>query len=242
MVDIHSRRIVGSEALVRWKHPTRGLLPPASFISVTEESGLIVPIGQWVLDAALAEARLWADQTGADRFVQSVNLSARQLSNPDLVDQVAAALQRHDWPADWLCLELTESVLLDDLEVTLEALVRLRGLGVRLAIDDFGTGYSSLTYLQRFPVDAVKIDRSFVSGLTTGPNADARSDATIPRAVVVMAHALGLSATAEGVETEEQLAVLQELGCDYAQGYLFSSPVTSEALSLLLRRPGRRLG
>jgi len=237
VVDVVTRRIIGAEALVRWAHPTRGLLLPETFISITEESGLIVPIGEWVLDSALSQARTWADQHGLDGFQQSVNLSARQLSSPALIDLVAEVLDRHHWAPAQLVLELTESVLLDDLEVTLAALLQLKELGVQLAIDDFGTGYSSLTYLQRFPVDSVKIDQTFVSGLTTAPVAEAmHSEATIPRAVVVMAHALGLTALAEGVETEDQLAVLRELGCDQAQGYLFSPPVSGDDFSELLRR------
>jgi diguanylate cyclase (GGDEF)-like protein/PAS domain S-box-containing protein len=233
VVDVRTGEVVGSEALVRWAHPQRGLVLPDEFISVTEDSGLIAEVGSRVLDAALADAARWATEHELGRFTQAVNVSARQLTT-SFADIVADALQRHQWPAERLCLELTESVLMDDLDMTLVALRSLKDLGLRLAIDDFGTGYSSLTYLQRLPVDVVKIDQSFVNGLSPSARRSDDDRGTIAKAVISMAHALGLEAAAEGVENEDQLEVLRMLDCDVAQGYLFSPPVDAEGFSAFL--------
>jgi EAL domain-containing protein (putative c-di-GMP-specific phosphodiesterase class I) len=234
VVDVRSGAVVGSEALVRWNHPQRGLIPPDEFISVTEDTGLITEVGRWVLDTAIADAAGWAHQHDLTGFRQSVNVSARQLTL-NLSELVAEALERHQWPAERLCLELTESVLMDDLDTTLTALDALKDLGVQLAIDDFGTGYSSLTYLQRLPVDVVKIDQSFVSGLTPTARRAEDDRGTIAKAVIGIAHALGLVAVAEGVENEQQLEVLRRLDCDLAQGYLYSEPVDAEGFSAFLQ-------
>ncbi len=213
----------GMEALVRWQHPRRGLLAPAEFIQVAEDTGLVVPLGAWVLRQACQDLTELLDPAviggGPPELVMSVNLSARQLSTAGLVTMVERTLSDFDLPPWRLCFEITESILMDDVDVAIPVLSDLRGLGVRLAIDDFGTGYSSLGYLRRFPVDIVKLDRAFVAGLGSDSAADA-----IAAAVINLGHALGLSVIAEGVETEEQLTVLRALRCDRAQGYLWSTP------------------
>lgn len=239
VVSVQSREVLGAEALVRWNHPTRGLLPPGEFIAVTEDTGMIVPLGEWVLHESLRQVKEWTCRGLPDTFALSVNLSARQLIIPDLADRVDELLAQHGWPAEQLSLELTESVLMDDLDLTLEALDALKSLGVRLAIDDFGTGYSSLTYLQRFPVDVVKIDQSFVTGLGVAAHNTQDDRGTIATAVVGMAHALGLTAVAEGVEHDHELAVLRALRCDQAQGYLFSRPLPAGAFLAFAGQPQR---
>jgi diguanylate cyclase (GGDEF)-like protein/PAS domain S-box-containing protein len=220
----------GVEALVRWQHPRRGLLTPAEFIQLAEDTGLVVPLGAWVLRQACRDLTGILDRGGLGNapspLVVSVNLSARQLNMPGLLPMVESVLAEHDLPAWRLCFEITESVLIEDVDSAISVLSDLRALGVRLAIDDFGTGYSSLGYLSRFPVDIVKLDRAFVAGLGTDSAADA-----IAAAVINLGHALGLSVTAEGVENEEQLTVLRALRCDRAQGYLWSMPQTPEALA-----------
>jgi diguanylate cyclase (GGDEF)-like protein/PAS domain S-box-containing protein len=218
----------GAEALVRWQHPERGLVAPDAFIDLAEETGLIVPIGQWVLEESCRQLMEWrANGQVSEEFTIAVNLSARQLAQSDLVAQVAAALKRTGAPPGRICLEITESVLMA--ETTIDAIHALRALGVRLSIDDFGTGYSSLGYLRRFPVDSVKVDRSFVNGL--GVEAE---DTAIVTAVVGLGHALGLSVVAEGVETELQLRQLCDLGCDRAQGFLFAPPQPADVFASVI--------
>ena len=212
----------GVEALVRWEHPGLGLLGPDQFIGLAEDTGLIVALGAVVLRTACREVVSWPSASGAEAVSVAVNLSARQLSEPQLIDTVWDVLHETGMNPDRLCLEITESVLMEDVASSVEALLGLKALGVRLAIDDFGTGYSSLSYLRRFPVDVVKIDRSFVTGLGVDPAAEA-----IVAAVVNLAHALGLVVVGEGVETEEQLVALRALGCDRAQGFLWSRPLPS---------------
>lgn len=222
--------IVGAEALVRWEHPQRGLIAPDGFIAVAEETGVIVPIGHWVLDEAVRQARAWTDaHPERGSFSVSVNLSARQLINRSLVDTVAFVLTRYDWPPSLLTLELTESILIEDRDATLYVLNRLRMLGVRLAIDDFGTGFASLDYLHRLHVDTVKIDRSFVT-----PIDEHGLQSPVATAMVQMAKAFDLVVTAEGVENERQFSGVRRLGCDTVQGYLFSQPVPAEAFDVLL--------
>ena len=207
LIDLRTDRVVGTEALVRWQHPTRGLVPPLAFVPLAEETGLIVPIGRWVLQTACAQARAWQRvQVDGPPTVMSVNLSARQFSQAGLVDEVAALLATTGLPPQALELEITESVVMDETEAGIARLHALRDLGVRLVLDDFGTGYSSLSYLRRLPLDAIKIDRSFVMGLGTGGPDDRSSDLPIVQAVIALAHALGIEVVAEGIETPEQAA------------------------------------
>jgi diguanylate cyclase len=215
---------VGAEALLRWDHPERGLVPPAEFIPVAEQTGLILPIGRWVLEEACTEAARWSATCGPDsRPYVTVNLSVRQFSDPDLVDVVAEILERTRLDPAQLGLELTESALMEEIDSPLDTLNALKDLGVRLLLDDFGTGYSSLSYLRTFPIDSLKVDRMFVAGLD-----DQSGDAAILEAVVAMADALGITVIAEGVETREQLARLTLLGYDLAQGYYFAHPRPAE--------------
>ena len=204
--------------------------PPSDFVPVAEESGLIVPLGAWVLNEAIGQAAEWlAAVPGHPHFLLSVNLSPRQLADPDLVPLLRGLLERHQWPAEQLTLEVTENVLVDDVEAASEVPTALKALGVRLAVDDFGTGYSSLSYIERFPFDIVKIDQSFVNGLgSTG------GGLAITAAVVLMARSLGLVTVAEGVETKGQTAVLQSLGCDWGQGYHFARPLPPDEAGALL--------
>ena len=230
--DIATGTCVGAEGLVRWQHPERGLIPPGEFITLSEETGLIVPIGGWVLNEACAQAAAWLEDRNVDApFAVSVNLSARQLAQVDLVDRVREALEKHQLSPTALCLEITESVLMEDAEWAIGSIRALRNLGVKLSIDDFGTGYSSLGYLKRFPVDSVKIDRSFVDGLGTDPE-----DSAIVAAVVSLGHALGLEVVAEGVETEQQLDELRDLGCESAQGFLFAPPQPAPDVEQMITR------
>jgi len=230
IVSLSDARCVGAEALVRWQHPERGLLAPAEFIPLAEETGLVVQIGWWVLEEAARNAASWQLEQ-SEPFQVAVNLSARQLAQPDLAERVAELIAETGVRPSSLCFEITESVLMDDAESVLDVIRRVRRLGVQFAIDDFGTGYSSLGYLKQFPVDSVKVDRSFVSGL----GADS-GDAAIVSAVIGLAHALGLRVTAEGVETKEQLEALIALECDEAQGYFFSPPQPAPDLRSLVAR------
>ena len=228
-------RITEVEALIRWQHAKRGLLQPDSFIGLTEETGLIVPIGQWVLREACRQAREWQlEFPSIPPLVMSVNLSAKQFQNPSLVQEISQALEESGLAAGSLKLEITESVVMQDAPATLAKLKDLKDLGIRLAIDDFGTGYSSLGYLKRFPVDTIKIDRSFVKGLSKDGN-----DNAIVRAVITVAKTLNMDVTAEGVETEQQRIELKALGCDRAQGFLFARPADAEHVGPLLANSNR---
>jgi diguanylate cyclase (GGDEF)-like protein/PAS domain S-box-containing protein len=233
LFSISDGRVIGAEALVRWDHPARGLLPPGQFIGLAEETGLILPLGRFVLEAACRKARAWRDRFGT-AVSMSVNLSARQFQQHDLVEQVERTLRVTAVDPAQICLEITESLAMEDVSRTTAVLQRLKALGVRLAIDDFGTGYSSLGYLKQFPVDVVKIDQSFVDGIDT----DA-VDSAIVAAVVNLAEAVGMTTVAEGVETQAQLDYLRRLGCPAAQGYFLSRPLTSDAIDdLLVERIG----
>jgi diguanylate cyclase (GGDEF)-like protein/PAS domain S-box-containing protein len=230
IVSPRTAEIVGFEALVRWHHPERGIVSPADFIPVAEQSGLIVPLGRRVLEQACAEAVRWnADRGDREPLRVAVNFSPRQLSHPRAVETIVETLENAGLPADLLCVEITESALVEDAAATLATLNRLNEVGIRLALDDFGTGYSSLTYVRRFPIDTLKIDRSFVDGIV-----GSTEDEAIVTAVLSMGRALGVHVVAEGVETEEQAARLRTLGCKLAQGYLFSRPVSAEAARELL--------
>ncbi len=217
VIDLGTSRTSGFEALLRWTHPTFGTVGPGEFIPIAEETGLIVPIGEWVLDRALAQLAEWRRSVGdGDGPWMAVNLSARQMERPDLVARVEAALAASGVPAAALHLELTESVLMDRIAASVDTVHELHRLGIRLSIDDFGTGYSSLSYLKRLPIDILKIDKSFVDGL--GSEED---DTSIVHAIIEMARTLGLEVVAEGVETPTQLRCLQDLGCSHGQGYLW---------------------
>ncbi|HYH28338.1 MAG TPA: EAL domain-containing protein [Actinomycetota bacterium] len=228
LVSMGTGEVLGVEALLRWEDPERGLVQPNDFIPLAEETGLIVPIGEWVLREACSQGARWRALGLGDLRV-AVNLSVRQLLEPSLAEVVEEALAQSKLEPGKLCLEITESVLTTDAEASVEALRALKRLGVQLAVDDFGTGYASLIYLKRFPVDVLKVDRAFVSGLGTDPE-----DSAIVAGVVGLAKTLGLTPIAEGVETERQQDALVSLGCDLAQGYLFSRPQPADAVSLSL--------
>lgn len=232
-IAVESGRIGGAEALVRWQHPERGLVQPADFIPLAEESGLIQPLGAWVLRIACAQAAQWQRRTGEAQQV-AVNLSARELYRANLVADVRSVLAETRLAPQSLELEITETIMLHNLQQVAEVLNELKQLGVRLTVDDFGTGYSSLAHLKRLPLDCIKIDRSFIRDIP-----EDKDGAAIARAVIAMAHSLRLTVVAEGVETEAQLQFLQELGCDEVQGYLHSPPVSADALLGLLMQESR---
>jgi EAL domain-containing protein (putative c-di-GMP-specific phosphodiesterase class I) len=227
-VDIASRRIIGFEALMRWQHPELGFISPVEFIPIAEESGVIVEMGAWALNQACLQAKAWLD-AGHGPLRMAVNLSARQFADDELMATVIEALEKSGLPPASLELEITESIAMQGLERTVMMLTALKKLGIALAMDDFGTGYSSLSYLKRFPLDALKVDQSFVRNITTDPG-----DAAITRAVVAMAHSFGMIVIAEGVETTEHLEFLAGLGCEDAQGYLFSKPLPAVDAGALL--------
>jgi diguanylate cyclase (GGDEF)-like protein/PAS domain S-box-containing protein len=229
IVQLPSGRIVGVESLARWDHPVRGPIPPAEFIDVAERSGAIVRLGDLVLEGALAATRHWLDDRPELLLRIGVNISARQLRDPDLVGRIAALLATYDVPASWLVLELTESTMLDDVDTALSVMHQLKSFGVRFAVDDFGTGYSSLAYLHRLPVDVVKIDRGFTNDLGHDLGVD-----QLVRTVVDLGRNLELDTLAEGVETVEQRRILESMGCGFAQGYLFAPPLSREDLGRLL--------
>ena len=215
--------VVGVEALLRWQDPRRGMVMPGEFIALAEESGLILPLGRWVIETACAQLARWATQPGTAHLTIAVNVSARQFYQDDFVDQVLSALERSGARADRLKLELTESVLVADIEGVIAKMNALKGNGVGFALDDFGTGYSSLSYLKRLPLEQLKIDQGFVRGILLDPD-----DAAIARMIIALAGSLGLAVTAEGVETEAQRHFLAELGCQNYQGYLFGRPLPIE--------------
>jgi diguanylate cyclase (GGDEF)-like protein/PAS domain S-box-containing protein len=233
-VDLRTGKVVGAEALVRWQHPVDGIISPDVFIPVAEQTGLIVPLGDWVLDEACATLRTLG-AVGVEDFVIAVNLSARQLRQRRFVGRLAETLARHGVPAHRLELEVTESQLMDHPDEAREVLAQLKLLGVRLSIDDFGTGYSSLSHLQKFPVDCIKIDRSFLGGITDPHD----GHEIIARAIIALGHNLKLQVIAEGVETHEQLQFLRDHDCDQMQGYYFSPALAQDGLHDMLRRDTR---
>jgi diguanylate cyclase (GGDEF)-like protein len=228
LVDMKSGVVFGAECLIRWQHPELGLLPPDRFIPTAEASGLIVPIGNWVLREACRQAKTW--QTRGHELVVSVNLSPRQFQQPDLAGQVRAALQEAELEGRWLELEITENSAMQDLQASVRILRELKSIGVRISIDDFGTGYSSLSYLKNFPVDTLKLDQSFVRDITRP------QDAAIASGIISMAHNLDLKVVAEGVETEGQFHVLRHNACDRLQGFLFSHPLPVDGFDRFMHR------
>jgi diguanylate cyclase (GGDEF)-like protein/PAS domain S-box-containing protein len=233
IVNLATRRVAGVEALLRWNHPRRGVVGPMEFIPVAEETGLIVPLGRWVLEQAARQATAWDASSG--HLTVSVNVSARQIQEPAFVQEVAAILATTGLLPGRLTLELTESVLMQDVDATATTLNALKALGVRLAIDDFGTGYSSLSYLGRFPIDELKIDRSFVAAMNTGPD-----ESALVRSIVKLGETLHLETVAEGIEQADQLAELRALGAGLGQGFLFAKPLSPEDLSLFLAQDAER--
>jgi diguanylate cyclase (GGDEF)-like protein len=225
--DLQSERVIGVEALIRWRHPTRGVIAPIEFIPVAEESGLIVPIGRWVLDEACRQAALWYGE--GHRIGMAVNVSGRQLDDDELIEDVRSALQQSALDPTTLTLEITETTLMRDAETTARRLHMLKQLGVRIAIDDFGTGYSSLAYLRQFPVDALKIDRSFISGI-----AGSKGSAALIHTLVQLGKTLDIETLAEGIEERSQLETLQREHCDHGQGFLFSRPLDVDAVKAFL--------
>jgi predicted signal transduction protein with EAL and GGDEF domain len=223
VVALDDAQIVGTEALARWQHPSRGLVSPAEFIAVAEQTGLIVPLGNWILEDACRQAALW------ERLRVSVNVSGRQVAEGSLVAGVARALENSGLPPERLQLELTETVLMDDVDGHVAVMRDLKRLGVSLALDDFGKGYSSLGYLHRFPIDRIKIDRDFVRGLP-----DSRADRAIVSAVLSFAGALDIEVVAEGVESQQHVDALRELGCEYVQGFFFHRPMEAAGIRALL--------
>jgi EAL domain-containing protein (putative c-di-GMP-specific phosphodiesterase class I) len=229
-LDLNTGKITGVEALVRWQHPEMGLVPPIQFIPLAEETGLIVPIGRWVLHTACAQSVAW-QRLGLPPVHMAVNLSARQFADEDLVEDVANVLKSTGLRPELLELELTESMVIQNTERAGKVLNEIKKMGVRLAIDDFGVGYSSLTHLKRFPIDTLKVDRSFIRDLPADTE-----DKAITEAIIAMGKSLNLTVVAEGVETQEQQSFLQEHACDEMQGYFFSKPIPGDAFAELLRQ------
>jgi diguanylate cyclase len=231
LLSVHSGEIVGNEALVRWEHPIRGLIPPLDFIPTAERCGLIVPLGAWILRTACQQTATWQrEHPDLPPLSVSVNLSPRQLSDRHLITTVVDALSDADLDPEYLCLEITEGAVIKDFDGALPKLRALKNLGISLALDDFGTGYSSLSYLRQLPVDSLKIDRSFITDLSAG------KDHSIVAAIISLAHTLGMSVTAEGVETEEQLAIIRDLSSNLAQGYLLGEPMSPQHMTRILDR------
>jgi EAL domain-containing protein (putative c-di-GMP-specific phosphodiesterase class I) len=227
-VNLQTGQIVGAEALVRWHHPERGLVSPDKFIPIAEETGLIIPLGEWVLQTACKQTKIW-QTAGFSSLRIAVNLSSRQFTQIDLRTQLVQILMETGLDPKSIELELTESMLVQNTEVAIRRLNALKALGVQIAIDDFGTGYSSLSYLQQFPFDILKIDRCFVRNITENSN-----NAAITKAIIEMAKSLNLKLIAEGVETEAELSFVCEHQCDGMQGYLFSRPVPAQEFQQLL--------
>jgi diguanylate cyclase (GGDEF)-like protein len=231
IVRLETGEVIGAEALVRWQHPTRGMVPPMEFIPLAEETGLIVPLGSWILRTACRQLAEWQKlRGGGEPFVMNVNLSSRQLVRDIIADEVAAAVDESGIRANWLVLEVTETVLMADPVAAATALGHIRDLGVRVALDDFGSGYSSLSHLRRFPIDIVKIDKSFVDDV-----AHEGAESAIARGIIELGKAMNIQTVAEGIEMDEQAEILRTLGCELGQGFFFARPLAAEAWGGLLR-------
>jgi diguanylate cyclase (GGDEF)-like protein len=231
IVRLETGEIIGAEALVRWQHPTRGLLPPLEFIPLAEETGLIIPLGGWILLQACMQLAEWQKlRRGAEPFVMNVNLSSRQLVRDAMADEIAAAVDQSGIRASWLVLEVTETVLMADPAAAAIALKHIRDLGVRIALDDFGSGDSSLSHLRRFPIDIVKIDKSFVDDVAHNGR-----ESAIARGIIELGRALNIQTVAEGIEAPDQAETLRTLGCDLGQGYFFARPISADEWAGMLR-------
>jgi len=234
-LDTFSGRVIGAEALVRWLHPEQGLISPIRFIPLAERSGLIIPLGTWILNEACRQMQAWREASELSPNVVAVNLSAIQFQRGDIVETVAHALEQSGLPANCLELELTESILLHDIDIVVDTMHQLKEIGVKLSIDDFGTGYSSFSYLQQLAVDKLKVDQSFVCDMVENPG-----DAAIVKAIIQLGHTLQLNVIAEGVESDAQLQLLKEFECNEVQGYLFSMPIPADDFAQLYGKGGDR--
>lgn len=230
IIHTETQIIIGAEALLRWQHPQLGLISPLEFIPIAEETGLINSIGQWILDTAIAEGKKWLLED-YQNVVVAINLSAVQFNNPRLIETIVASLEHHQLPPQYLELEITESVAMFNIDLTIKQLRALADVGIKLSLDDFGTGYSSLSYLKKFPIDTLKIDQSFVFDML-----EDLDDAAIVDAVITLARALGLKTLAEGVETQAHVDALKTKGCDAMQGFFFSRPLLTDDFIALLKK------
>jgi EAL domain-containing protein (putative c-di-GMP-specific phosphodiesterase class I) len=238
IICLQTNQIAGFEALVRWNHPQRGFVSPVEFIPVAEETGLIIPLGKWILETAFHQLSVWQTQFPSQPpLMMSINLSGTQLAQENLVEVIEQLLKTTGIAPQTIKLEITESVAMKDVEAAISILLKLRSLNLHLSIDDFGTGYSSLSYLHRFPINTLKIDRSFVSHMT-----DADEDAAIVKTIIMLSDNLGIDVVAEGIETKSQELKLQQLGAEYGQGYFFSKPLDSDNASKLLKEAKGGIG
>ncbi|MDQ3618800.1 MAG: EAL domain-containing protein [Actinomycetota bacterium] len=232
IIEVTSGVVAGVEALVRWMHPTRGLVPPLDFIPLAEQTGLILPLGKWVLETAAAQTQLWQREHPMSPPLRvGVNLSARQLQDGDLMNEICEVLDATGLEPSSLILEVTESVLMRDTQTTMEILKEIKLLGVQIAVDDFGTGYSSLSYLKHFPVDVIKIDKSFIDGIE-----GSQEEAKLVRAIIQLGESLGLKTVAEGIETRAQLEELRRLGCKEGQGFYVARPLDQVMMGIVLEK------
>jgi diguanylate cyclase (GGDEF)-like protein len=237
IVELHTGHVAGFEALVRWQHPTHGFIPPIKFIPLAEETGLILPVGEWICRAACRQAQAWKTAYPCHPLIVSINLSGRQFEQPHLADHIGQVLRETGLEGHRLKLEITESMVMGDVDIAIDLMLRLKALGCKLGMDDFGTGYSSLSYLRRFPIDTLKVDQSFVRAM-----GNSREDHEIVRTIVGLGHTLGMDLIAEGIEQPEQAAALRSLGCEFGQGYYWAKPLpVHEATELLQRCPTPQL-